>query len=546
MTPRALWTAGRSADLLECAIGDLLAQYARSAAASQAAVQWEDGAELRHLTWSELHQAAARGAQWLLTRARPGERVAAWGPNSIGWVLLEYASALAGTVLTPLNPALVDAECEYLLNSADVTLLFTVADSAGKPLLERAAWLRAGLPTIRAVVELDTWATEVITGGPATAGDEPSVLPPVGPHEPFLVQFTSGTTGRPKGAILSHFAALNSARLSALALEPTDAEVWCTALPLHHVGGSVSAVLGALAVRGSYVVAPSAQPEALLRLLERSRATHTGIVPTVLQRMLAHPEFARADLGTLRTMMGGGASIPPALVRDLETRLGATLLIGYGQSESVSITQTSPRDTAEDKAATIGRPLPHRDVCVRRLDAAVPTDPEGIAAHDEVGEVCTRSALTMIGYLGSPEGDAEVFDAEGWLHTGDLASMDSRGVLTFRGRVREVIIRGGENIYPREVEEALLSLPEIAEVAVVGFPDPMWGEQVAAFVRAVPGATLTEEVLRAYARRVLAPFKVPVLWRQTTNFPMTASQKIRKNVLRAELVAELAGQKLAG
>ncbi|OHV44606.1 class I adenylate-forming enzyme family protein [Pseudofrankia sp. BMG5.36] len=540
MTSQALWTADTAIDLLDCSIGDLLAEQAR-ATPTRPAILWEDGHDLRQLTWMDLHQAAARGARWLLARTRPGARIAVWAPNSVGWVVLEYASALAGTVLTPLNPALVDAECEYLLRAAGTTLLFTVAGSAGRPLLTRADQLRDSLPAIRAVVDLEAWAAKIL----ATT-DTGAAPPPVQPRAPFLVQFTSGTTGQPKGALLDHLGALNSARFSALAIDPTDGEVWCTALPLHHVGGSVSTVLGALAVRGAYVVAPTAEPGALLRLLARSRATHTGFVPTVLQRLVAHPDFANTDLSALRTMMGGGASLPPALVRDLEARLDATVLIGYGQSESVSITQTSPHDSAEDKATTIGRPLPRREVRIRRIDTATADDSGDIAAFDEVGELCTRSPLTMTGYLAGPEGDIEVLDADGWLHTGDLASMDARGVLTYRGRLREMIIRGGENIYPREIEEALLTHPEIAEAAVVGVPDPLWGEQVAAFVRPAPGAALTEDELRAHARQVLAPFKVPVVWRQTTSFPMTASQKIRKNILRDELDAELAQQRPAG
>lgn len=545
----SFWAADQGPKLIERSIGGVLATRA-SADADRVAVLWEHGAELRRLTWSELHAVAACGARWLLERTRPGARVAVWAPNQPAWVILEYANALAGTVLVPLNPALVDAECAYLLESSAATLLFTVPDSAGRPLLSRADRLAPRLPALTEVVSLEPWAADLAAAAPADHGR----LPEVGPDDPFLVQFTSGTTGRPKGALISHLAAFNSAWMSARALRPTDDEVWCAGLPLHHVGGSVSVLLGALSVRGAYVVVPDATVETLLRLLERTRATHTGFVPTVLRRLVEHPRFAEADLGALRTMMGGGASVPAALVRELESRLGATVLIGYGQSESVSISQTAMDDTPEVKATSIGRPLPHREVCVQRLGRNAPGEPAArnapgkpgeLADRGEVGEICTRSRLTMSAYLRRPEADAdvdaEVFDSDGWLHTGDLASMDEHGVLTFHGRAREVIIRGGENIYPREVEEALLGHPEIAEVAVVGMPDDVWGETVAAFVRLSPGSGLAEAELRRYAREVLAPFKVPVLWRTVEQFPLTASQKIRKNVLRDELVAATRG-----
>lgn len=535
---KAYWSADLEPELDERSIGEILAELATTAG-DDLAVLWEVGDDLRSLTWSQLYAVATRGATWLVARTSPGDRVAVWAPNSLVWFILEYASALAGTVLAPLNPALVDPEAEYLLSHSGAALLFTVPDSAGKPLLERATDLHPRLPQLRDIVELEPWGAALLAQpAPGPGPDDPTpTLPVVRPEDPFLVQFTSGTTGRPKGAVITHLAAFNSARYSALALEPSDHEVWCTALPLHHVGGSISLVLGALAVRGTYVVVPRPTAGDVLRLLVRTRATHTGFVATVLQRLIDNPDFPSADLSSLRTMMGGGASVPSALIRELEKILGATVLIGYGQSESVSISQTGLHDSSDDKAATIGRPLPQREVCIQRLGTRVEGSAGEIAELGEVGELCTRSRLTMTGYMDGLATDDEVFDTEGWMHTGDLAAMDDRGLITFHGRAREVIIRGGENIYPREVEEALLGHPGIAEIAVVGTPDPTWGEQVAAFVRPADGARLDDQELRGYARQVLAPFKVPVIWRVVESFPMTASQKIRKNVLRDQLTA---------
>jgi fatty-acyl-CoA synthase len=396
-------------------------------------------------------------------------------------------------------------------------------------LLERAQRLAGRLPRLRHILELSSWRE---TAGATRGGG--GRLPEVGASDPFLLQYTSGTTGRPKGALISHRAALNAGRLSGLRLQPGRDEIYLSPLPLHHVGGSVSIVLGALGVGGAYVVVPVYDPAEVLDLLERTEATHAGLVPTMWLDMMAEPSFRQRKFA-LRTVMGGGSKVPPSMVRRIEEELGVLVAIGYGQSESVSITQTWLDDSDLDKAETIGRPLPQREVRVVRPGTS------SLVRIGEVGELCTRSPLVMDGYFELPDATAEVIDPQGWLRTGDLGSMDDRGVITFCGRTRELIIRGGENLYPREIEEALVLHPEIIDVAVVGAPDERWGEEVAAFVRLAPGSTLTEEAVRAYARSVLAPFKVPRHWRMVSDFPLTASGKIKKFELRSRLVGELGG-----
>jgi fatty-acyl-CoA synthase len=510
----AVWPADESAELVDWTVGEAL-ERAAAAAPDRPAISWPDGG-LRHLTYSELLAAArTRGAE-LLAETGPGDRVAVWAPNIGPWVVLELASALAGTVLVPLNPALTDDEAQYVLESSGAVAAYAVADSQGKPLLARLHALAATLPRLHHVHDLDA------TPAPAAVA-----LPDVELNAPFLLQYTSGTTGRPKGAVLGHRAALNAGRFSALAMEPTGDDVWCSPLPLHHVGASVCLVLAALAIRAGIVVLPRFDAGVLLDVLEATRATHVGLVPTMCLDLLDHPRFPAADLSSLRTVMIGGTAVPPDLIRRIEAVLGVRVANGYGQSESPNISQTRLDDSPEDKAESIGRPLPHREA--RIVDPATGK----VVALGEVGELLTRSPLTMTGYAGTSGG----LDADGWLHTGDLCSMDDRGVLRFHGRLRELIIRGGENIHPREIEDVLRQVPGVAEAAVVGGPDARWGERVVAFVRRDPGAAVAEQQLRDFARTRLAPFKVPGEWHLCDELPLTASGKVRKYVLRDGLAS---------
>jgi fatty-acyl-CoA synthase len=518
--PLSDWPADTRIELLECSVGGLLCDVA-DAVPERMAVCWPDSTRtLQRLSYRELLASAKAGAAALLAEASPGDRVAVWAPNGGAWVVAEFAVALAGMVLVPLNPALTDAEASYILASSGAVVALAVSEVQGKDLVGRLRTLQDDLPALRAVRHLEIWQS------PAAS----VTLPVVDPAAPFLVQYTSGTTGRPKGAVLSHRAVVNAGRFSALSLHPGAHEVWCTPLPLHHVGASVCHVLAALSVYGGIVVLPRFDAALLLELIEEAGVTHVGFVPTMCVDLLEHPRLAQTDLSSLRTVMIGGTSVPPQLIRRIETSLGVTVLNGYGQSESPNISQTLAEDTLVDKAQSIGRPLPHRDVRIRTLGGVA------VAPLGEVGELLTRSPLTMSGYFGPHDPPAvEEPDAEGWLHTGDLCSMDARGVLRFHGRLREVIIRGGENIYPREIEEVLLRAAGVADVAVVGGPDARMGERVVAFVRCVDGVAVSVEELTELARGSLAGFKVPVEWHLVDELPLTPSGKVRKFLLK-ELV----------
>jgi acyl-CoA synthetase (AMP-forming)/AMP-acid ligase II len=301
-------------------------------------------------------------------------------------------------------------------------------------------------------------------------------------------------------------------------------------------------VLGSIACRGSLVLPPMFEPGLLLELLQSERAQYVLGVPTMLIGVLDHPEFAATDTTSVRWLMTGGAVVPPALVHRVEAAFGAPLTVVFAQTEaSPVITQTAPGDEPDDRAHTLGRPLPQTEVKI------VDTATGQTVAPGVIGELCTRGYHVMAGYLDNPDATAAAIDPGGWLHTGDLASMDERGYCQIGGRLKDMIIRGGENIYPREIEQVLFEHDDVADVAVLGIPDPVWGEQVAAFIRAAPGRAPHPEALFAYCRERLAAHKTPRHWRVVDAFPLTPSGKVKKYVLREQLLADLgAGEQVLG
>jgi fatty-acyl-CoA synthase len=303
-------------------------------------------------------------------------------------------------------------------------------------------------------------------------------------------------------------------------------------MPLFHVGGGLFS-FGAVSAAATHVLMPRFSPALQLELIETHRATVLLGVPTMMNAMLGHPDLAKRDVSSLRRALSGGAVSPPALVRAAEETLGITYSISFAQTESsCSITMSSAADSAEDRAETLGRPLPETDVRIADLGTGE------TARCGVVGEICTRGYLVMRGYLNDPEATAAAIDADGWLHTGDLGSMDERGYLRIAGRIKDMIIRGGENIYPREIEEVLISHPAVADASVLGFPDDHYGETVAAAIRpAEPDAAVDDlaETLTEFCRARLATYKVPIRWLITDAFPLTASGKVRKDVLREQL-----------
>jgi fatty-acyl-CoA synthase len=526
MGPLAHWRAEPRVALIREPIGELLRGWAgRQPGAT--ALLWERSTcirsgtgvirpDLERMSYAELLSASEALAHWLLEGSKPGDRIGLWARNSVEAVLLEYGCALAGSIFTPFNPAWTDYEVEHALALTTPRMLFAGLDSRGRALPERASRLARDCPV------LDVAAARGLSPR------EPGSLPELTQASPFLIQFTSGTTGRAKGALLSHRAALNTGYVRPGCDGAGPDDVWLNPVPIHHIGGSCAVVLGALSVGGACVVLEKHDPEQIARLAEPVRATRMGGVPTIFLDLLDSPTFPKERV-PIRAVTLGGAAVPPSLVRRVQNEWGASVAIGYGQSECGVVTGTRRSDDPETIATTVGRPLPDAEVKV------VDRSSGETLRFGEIGEICVRSGTAMDGYFGMPEATAEVFDSEGFLHTGDLGSMDDQGLVRIVGRAREVIIRGGENIYPAEVEDALLQHPAVAMTGVIGVDDARLGQDVAAFVQLRPGKAASAEELEAFVRERIAHFKVPKHWRFMDSLPMTASGKVRKIDLSREI-----------
>jgi fatty-acyl-CoA synthase len=487
------------------------------------ALRWDLDTAPLSMTYGELALRARRLAHRILQELNPGDRLALWSANSPEWITAQLAAALAGVVLVPINPALTEDEARFILSSSGARLLLAGPVWRGHDLVASATAVSKDLPelTARPLMEWVQLPDD---------GDDADDLPAVSADDLMLIQYTSGTTGAPKGAMLTHLVGTNVGPLSHGALGLTETDVICSPLPFHHVGGSVCTVLAALLRGATYVVLPGFEVQQTLITLQRADVTFFGGVPTMMLALLEHLGSGSPALPSLRMAMVGGSTVAPSLITAFEEAFGIEVANGYGQSEAPSALQTRPGDSAVVKAETIGRANPHREVTVLDFDG-VP------AAPDIVGELCVRGELVMSGYW--PDGQVRrsgEFDQAGWLHTGDLASQDAAGVVTLHGRLRDVIIRGGENIYPAEVEAVLATHPDVAEVAIVAAPDPRWGEVPVAFIRTTL-PSMDPVQLEAFARERLAGFKVPRAWHYVSEFPMTASGKIQKFKL-SELLAD--------
>ena len=527
----AYWPADRSFPVLDITVGDMLREAAAAAPGATALVAGNPGpSDRRRWTYTELLEQSEQAARALLGRFEPGERVAVWANNIPEWVMLEFAAALAGITIVTVNPALRAQELTHVLGQSRANGIFLIPEYRGARLDLLLDEVRGGLPALREVVSFTAWADFTASGSPT------QTLPVVKSLDPAQVQYTSGTTGVPKGAVLHHRGIVNNARLTMERGGLPPGTVFLSPMPLFHAAGCVMSVLGAVATRGTLVLPPVFDPGLMLELIESERVECVIAVPTMHIGVLDHPGLAATDVSSVRLLFTGGAVVPPALVKRVEAAFGAPMCIVFAQTEaSPVITGTAPGDATADREETLGRPLP--DTEVKIIDAAT----GDTVAPGVIGELCTRGYHVMTGYLDDPEATAAAIDADGWLHTGDLGSMDERGYCRIGGRLKDMIIRGGENIYPREIEQVLFEHEDVADVAVVGVPDPVWGEQVAAVVRPAAGRTPDPDVLFAYCRARLAPHKAPRHWRVVDAFPLTPSGKIKKYVLRDELIADLVG-----
>lgn len=494
--------------LRDITLGEALRESAERFA-ERRAVGWVVDGNIEEMSYAQLLAASEQVAYWLLEQAEVGARVSIWSSNSVEWVVLELGCSLAGMVVASWNPGWSDAECRHACELTEPSLIVAGTDTRGVALLERAQQLGGEVPAF----PLDALMS-------LCAAAAPRSLPRPAPADLFLIQFTSGTTGRAKGAGLSHSTVINSAwvRTQLGAVDETD--VWVNPSPLNHVGGAVSTLPGAILTGSCYVVVNRFAADDFLHMMKLFGATRIGGVPTVLLAILEQPEWQPGQVA-LRTIGAGGSQVPQSLIERLIREFSAPVLVVYGQSEYPIITLSSPDASSRQLAETVGRPAPHVELKI--IDAAGETVPLG-----EKGEICVRGPCMMQGYYRAPEATAATIDAEDFLHTGDLGSLDAEGYLTVLGRIRDVIIRGGENIYPAEVEDALLQHPLIIAAAVVGVEDERWGQQVGAAIQLAQEGAVTEETLETFLGDHLGYFKIPKKWLFVNSFPTTPSGKVSK------------------
>jgi fatty-acyl-CoA synthase len=515
----------------DVSIGDLLRSSAATHPTSTALTEGHaDSDGRRSWTYQELLAEAEAVAADLLARFEVGERIAVCANNIPEWVLVQFGAALAGLALVTVNPALRARELRHVLADSGAAGLFRLDDYRGYDLGAAIASVRRDLPALREEIRFAEW--DAFRHGHDQFATE---LPEVSGDAIAQIQYTSGTTGAPKGVRLTHRGMVNSAVLSYgrnLALAPGEAFV--NTMPLFHTAGSGLATLSIVAAGAHHVLLHSFEPGLFVQLLTEMHSVVLGGVPTMLWAVLNSPDLATVDLPHLRVAFTGGASVDPRLVKEVEARFGVPMLTIYAQTEaSPAITMTSMRDSFEQRADTVGRPVPGVDVAV--------VDPFNgdLLPRSSTGEIVTRGYHVTPGYIGPASLNEDLIDEDGWLHTGDLGSLDRDGYLRVEGRVKEMIIRGGENIYPKEIEDLLSTHPNVSAVAVFGVPDDYWGEQVGAAVILRNKSTATTPAeLEALCREHLASHKVPRRWHFVDEFPLTATGKLQRSVLSKSLAED--------
>lgn len=500
--------------VLHESVGDLLRRIADGSPDQLALFGTRDP---RRWTYTELLRDCEAAARGLLEQFKPGDRIAIWAQNVPEWVLAELSLTIAGLPIVTINPGLGADEAAYILRQSEAVAVLSTSSYRGRNLTELANGLLESCQDLQQVIPIDSFSSFIDTGSTLD-----TALPSVGPDDLMMVQYTSGTTGFPKGAMLRHESVVTNGHHTMQRNQMSPGDVLLGVMPLFHTGGSVLAVLGSITSSGTLALVEEFEPGHMLDAIEQYKANIMTGVPTMLIALTQHPSYSDRDLSSVKIMTSGGSTVPAALVEQLERDIGAPFTIVFGQTElSPVCTMTRPDDNVEDKAGSLGQPMPHVEIKI--IDEAGETVPHGTA-----GELCARGYLSMIGYNNDPQTTAETIDSDGWLHTGDLCSMDSRGYFTITGRLKDMIIRGGENIYPREIEDVLFRHDQIGDVAVVGLPDDKWGEVIAAFIRPTGEVLPSQNELQTYVREHLARHKAPVQWFKVDEFPLTGSGKVQK------------------
>jgi fatty-acyl-CoA synthase len=526
---RAHWPVDDSVALVESTVGGLLAERADSHADQVAivGVRHGDGAEVR-LSYADLYDEAGRVATALSTLAERGSHIAIWAPNVLEWPVIQYGAALAGMVLVALNPALREEELEYALTHSRAAVLLYADTSRDYDLAEVVDAVRPRLPHLRCISfsERATWQAAQFSAAVLRAA-------PTDPDEPVMLQYTSGTTGRPKGVLLKHRSLVNVAKLTLEAVGVPNGSVCLNPLPMFHTAGCVIATLGPLWIGGTVVLVERFRPAPVLEALRREDVSVLFYVPAILGVLLECQLSATTPAPRLRVIMGGASNVPAGMIEGAENVFGGSVVNLFGQTELAPVlSATRPSDSRDDQLATVGRPLP-------RVECKI-VDPitNDTLAVGEPGEICARGYQQFLGYLDDDDATARTVDSDGFVHTGDLGTLDLRGYLRVTGRLKELIIRGGENISPAEIEGVLVGHEAILDACVVGLPDERWGEIVAVALRIEVHVhdALKNDIVEYVGRRV-APYKVPARWFVVEALPVTPTGKVRKFQLRDSIVS---------
>ena len=544
-----------STPLLGCTIGDALDTAARTYSNSPALVSCHQN---QRLSFAELSAAVEQFARGLMhLGVQKGDRVGIWATNCSEWVIVQFATAKIGAILVNVNPAYRAYELKFALEQSGCQTLIMVPNFKNADFVSiffetcpQAKAAKAGtlsaadLPFLKNLILIDKthpdsffgWNQILAMGDRVAFAELRQRGAGLAFDEPINIQYTSGTTGHPKGAVLSHHNILNNALLVAECMRIAPGDRICVPVPFYHCFGMVMGNMAAV-LKASTIVIPAPYFDALrtLEAVAEERCTALYGVPTMFRAELEHPEFDRFDLRSLRTGIMAGSPCPIQLMKRVVAEMHCPeITIAYGQTESSPvITQTTTDDSVELRVTTVGRALPHTEVKI--IDPATGK----IVPRGTQGELCTRGYCVMKGYYNNEQATRAAVDPDGWLHTGDIAVMRDDGYCRIAGRVKDMIIRGGENIYPREIEEFLYTCPGISEVQIVGIPSAKYGEEVAAWVKLQPGAALSAEEIRAFCRGKIASFKIPRYVKMVDEFPMTVTGKIQKFRMREIMIHEL-------
>ncbi|WP_354684274.1 AMP-binding protein [Cupriavidus necator] len=539
--------------LSEQTVPELLAQAVARYPEREAVAFREQGVRWNWREFADAVDALAAGLHTL--GLEKGDRVGIWSPNRVEWLVTQFATARLGLVLVNINPAYRLSELEYALNKVGVKAIVAAEAFKTSKYLEMlqvlapelaacepGALQAARLPALRCVIRMGDDPTpgmlryaDVMARGTGVArATLDAITAQLDRHDPINVQFTSGTTGAPKGATLTHRNIVNNARFIAMAMRFSEQDKLCIPVPFYHCFGMVLSVLACVSTGAAMVFPGQAfEPEATMQAVSEERCTALHGVPTMFIAQLDHPNFSQYDFSSLRTGIMAGSPCPIETMKRVVSQMHMSeVTIAYGMTETSPVSfQSSTTDPLDKRTTTVGRIQPHLEVKI--VDHAGATVPVG-----ETGELCTRGYSVMLGYWDDEARTAEAI-RDGWMHTGDLATIDAEGYCNIVGRVKDMLIRGGENIYPREIEEFLFRHPKVQAVQVFGVPDPKFGEEVCAWIVLKPGATATEDEIRDFCRDQIAHYKVPRYIRFVDEMPMTITGKVQKFVMRERMTQEL-------